>query len=78
MLFGLFLLYYYRYKEHGYFVGKEVCGKLSLKHIYEIAKIKSEDPTFDTIPLQEVCRNLIGQAHRSVVNDIDIFSHFVC
>lgn len=43
--------------------GKEVAGKVSLKHIYEIAKIKSEDPSFELVPLQTICKSIIGSAH---------------
>ena len=37
-------------------------GKVSLKHIYEIAKIKSQDPNFEGIPLESVCKIVIGSA----------------
>lgn len=42
--------------------GREVSGIVTLKHIYEIAKIKQEDPGMDVKPLQEICRNIIGTA----------------
>ncbi|XP_041352353.1 39S ribosomal protein L11, mitochondrial-like [Gigantopelta aegis] len=54
--------------------GQEVAGKVSLKHIYEIAKIKSEDPTFENCELKNVCMIIIAQAHSlgiEVVKDID-------
>merc|ERR1711988_226638 len=50
-------------KKGAMYPGKEVCGRLSLKHIYEIAKIKAQDPTNDTVPLRKICSLLIGQAH---------------
>lgn len=43
--------------------GQETAGKVSLKHIYEIASIKCQDPTFENISLQEVCKRVIGTAH---------------
>lgn len=36
---------------------------MSLKHIYEIAKIKGQDPCFDTVPMSEICKLLIRSAH---------------
>ena len=43
--------------------GQEISGKVSLKHVYEIAKIKSEDPAFENVSLQDVCKRVIGIAH---------------
>ena len=45
-----------------YFLGAEVAGYVSLKHIYEIALIKSQDEVFKQVPLQGVCKCLIGSA----------------
>jgi len=42
--------------------GKQVAGKVTLKHIYEIAKIKKEDPTIRFLPMEEICRLVIGTA----------------
>ena len=45
-----------------------------MKHIYEIAKLKSQDPTFDTVPLETVCKLLISSAHTlgiEVVHTLD-------
>lgn len=42
--------------------GDEVSGKISLKHLYEIAKIKSDDPGFAGMSLENVCKCLIGTA----------------
>ena len=36
---------------------------MTLRHIYEIALIKSEDPCWENIPLQRICRAVIGTAH---------------
>ncbi|CAG4932024.1 unnamed protein product [Parnassius apollo] len=53
---------------------KETCGKITLKHIYEIAKIKSQDPPLEWRPLQEICTMLIATARTcgiEVVRDLD-------
>lgn len=42
--------------------GSEVAGKVSLKHIYEIAKIKSQDPPMECVPLDVICKMMIGIA----------------
>ena len=44
--------------------GHEVCGKISLKHIYEIALLKQEDPANKIVSLQNICKNLIYQCHK--------------
>uniref|UniRef100_A0A8D9BTM8 Large ribosomal subunit protein uL11m n=1 Tax=Cacopsylla melanoneura TaxID=428564 RepID=A0A8D9BTM8_9HEMI len=54
--------------------GREVAGKLTLKHVYEIAKIKSEDPCFECEPMESICRKVIGTARAlgiEVVRDLD-------
>jgi large subunit ribosomal protein L11 len=42
--------------------GTEVAGKITLKHIYEIAKIKSEDPPLECMPLETICKMMISTA----------------
>ncbi|XP_023025394.2 mitochondrial ribosomal protein L11 [Leptinotarsa decemlineata] len=42
--------------------GREISGKITLKHVYEIAKIKQEDPTLEVKTLEEVCKMIIGVA----------------
>ena len=42
--------------------GHEVAGRVTLKHIYEIAEIKSKDPAFAGIELESVCRTIAGSA----------------
>ncbi|KAL5964986.1 39S ribosomal protein L11 mitochondrial [Taenia solium] len=44
--------------------GTEVSGQLTLKHIYEIALLKSEDAALRTTSLQGICASLISEAHR--------------
>jgi hypothetical protein len=36
---------------------------VTLKHIYEIAKLKSQDPSFENVELIRICRLVIGSAH---------------
>ena len=43
--------------------GQEISGKVSLKHVYEIATVKSQDPAFENISLKEMCKRIIGIAH---------------
>ncbi|KAF5297074.1 hypothetical protein FQA39_LY02654 [Lamprigera yunnana] len=43
-------------------VGHEVSGKVTLKHIYEIAKIKIQDPPLQVRTLESVCFMLCGIA----------------
>ncbi|KAB0792769.1 hypothetical protein PPYR_14728 [Photinus pyralis] len=55
-------------------VGHEVSGKVSLKHIYEIAKIKIQDPPLQIRTLEYVCLMLCGIARSlglQVVKDLD-------
>ncbi|XP_063221931.1 large ribosomal subunit protein uL11m [Bacillus rossius redtenbacheri] len=42
--------------------GQEVCGKITLKHLYEIAKIKSEDPPLECVSLEDICKMMVGIA----------------
>lgn len=56
------------------FVGHEVAGKITIKHVYEIAKMKSKDPGFEYVNLQKICRLVIGSAHTlgiDVVKNLD-------
>ena len=57
-----------------YVSGKEIAGKVTLKHIYEIALVKQQDPCWDTVPLERICKAIIGSAHScgiQVVRDLD-------
>lgn len=40
----------------------EVAGKITVKHVYEIAKIKSQDPIYDCVPIQKICEDVIKYA----------------
>ncbi|VDM62522.1 unnamed protein product [Angiostrongylus costaricensis] len=39
----------------------EIAGKLSVKHIYEIAKVKSKDKCLQGVPLELICRYIVKQ-----------------
>ncbi|XP_015591001.1 39S ribosomal protein L11, mitochondrial [Cephus cinctus] len=60
--------------QRGTMHGKEVAGKITLKHLYEIAKIKSEDPPLALMSLQQVCLMMVGIARSvgiEIVRDLD-------
>ncbi|KAA0198338.1 hypothetical protein HAZT_HAZT001299 [Hyalella azteca] len=40
----------------------ETVGWITLKHVYEIALIKSRDPPLELTPLKQICEMVIGQA----------------
>lgn len=42
--------------------GKEIVGTLSLKHVYEIAKIKQTELRLSGLSLEGLCRSIIYQA----------------
>ncbi|OZJ02463.1 hypothetical protein BZG36_04102 [Bifiguratus adelaidae] len=42
--------------------GTEIVGKVSLKHVYEIAKIKQADESLQGVALDKICKSVIGVA----------------
>ena len=65
-----------------YFTGNEVAGKITLKHVYEIAKVKSQDPVWENISMENICKSVIGSAHSIGVEvvknyDIDEYREFL-
>lgn len=42
--------------------GSETVGTVNLKHVYEIAKIKSADKHLSHLPLEALCRSIIATA----------------
>lgn len=53
----------------------EIAGKLTLKHIYEIAKVKSKDEWYDCVPLKTICQEIIDEARYmgfEVVRQLDV------
>jgi len=52
--------------------GHDKIGKVHVKHVYEIAKIKQRDAHMAHISLQAICRCVVGSAHSAgleVVNN---------
>ncbi|PIO72150.1 Ribosomal protein L11 domain protein [Teladorsagia circumcincta] len=39
----------------------DIAGKISLKHVYEIAKVKSRDKVLQGVPLEFICRQIVQQ-----------------
>ncbi|KAK0641584.1 ribosomal protein L11, RNA binding domain-containing protein [Cercophora newfieldiana] len=48
--------------------GHETVGSVSLKHIYEIAKIKQSELRLSGLPLEGLCRSIIFQARSIGIN----------
>lgn len=42
--------------------GKESIGEVSLKHVYDIAKIKQSELRLSGLSLEGLCKSVIGQA----------------
>ncbi|KAL7274906.1 mitochondrial 54S ribosomal protein YmL19 [Rhizina undulata] len=42
--------------------GSEIIGEVSLKHVYEIAKIKKSEPRLSGLTLEALAKSIIGQA----------------
>ncbi|KAJ3051709.1 hypothetical protein HK097_007275 [Rhizophlyctis rosea] len=42
--------------------GEVSAGEISVKHIYEIAKIKAADPAFEQVSLESIARQILGSA----------------
>lgn len=42
--------------------GKVVSGKVSLKHVFEVAQIKAKDEKLKGLPLESICKSVVGTA----------------
>ncbi|CCG81207.1 54S ribosomal protein L19 [Taphrina deformans PYCC 5710] len=42
--------------------GKSVAGKISLKHVFEVAQIKARDEKLKSLPLESICKSVVGTA----------------
>ncbi|XP_045478912.1 39S ribosomal protein L11, mitochondrial [Harmonia axyridis] len=54
--------------------GDEIAGMITLKHVYEIAKTKQEDPTLQIKSLQQICEMICGIARScgiKIVKNLD-------
>nr|CAG4647541.1 EOG090X0I63 [Megafenestra aurita]SVE92759.1 EOG090X0I63 [Megafenestra aurita] len=40
----------------------QIAGKVTLKHVYEIAKIKQQDPPLKILSIETICKQIIGIA----------------
>ncbi|KAI4498523.1 hypothetical protein M0802_006458 [Mischocyttarus mexicanus] len=52
----------------------DIAGKITYKHLYEIAKIKSEDPPLALMDLKQICIMFVGVARTcgiEIVREID-------
>lgn len=50
--------------------GQETAGMITLKHVYEIAKIKSQDSIYECVPLQDICKEILLLAYRCGVKPV--------
>ncbi|KAL2722320.1 hypothetical protein V1478_009183 [Vespula squamosa] len=69
---------YFLKQAAGIQVGKmdkdDIAGKITLKHLYEIAKIKSEDPPLSLMSLEHICGMVVGIARTcgiEIVRELD-------
>lgn len=54
--------------------GSEIGGKITLRHLYEIAAIKIQDPPNALLTMKQMCMSLLGTARTcgiEVVRDLD-------
>ncbi|OIV92297.1 hypothetical protein TanjilG_10507 [Lupinus angustifolius] len=54
--------------------GHVTASTLSVRHVYEIAKVKQTDPYLQNMNLESICKNIIGTANSmgiQVVKDLD-------
>ncbi|KAL2924902.1 39S ribosomal protein L11 mitochondrial [Bienertia sinuspersici] len=54
--------------------GHVVASSVTLKHVYEIATIKKEDPGSQHLPLDSICKSIMGTARSMgirVVKELD-------
>uniref|UniRef100_A0A182P864 Large ribosomal subunit protein uL11m n=1 Tax=Anopheles epiroticus TaxID=199890 RepID=A0A182P864_9DIPT len=51
--------------------GKEIAGKITRKHLYEIAKIKLQDPPNALLTLEHMCKALVGAARTCGIKIVD-------
>jgi len=53
---------------------EQVSGKITRRHVYEIAKVKSEDEMWQEFDLKDICEKIIDEAYMmgvKVVDDLD-------
>ena len=42
--------------------GSEIVGNISVKHVYEIAKIKSQEESLKHLPMESICSTIVATA----------------
>lgn len=42
--------------------GSEIVGNVSVKHVYEIAKIKSQEENLKHLPMESICSTIVATA----------------
>lgn len=52
--------------------GQQTVAQLSMKHLYEIAKVKLEDEHMKHISVESYCKSLIGTAHSMGIKVVDL------
>lgn len=50
---------------------KQVAGKITRKHVYEIAKIKSEDELWQEFDLKDICDTIVDEAYTIGIQVVD-------
>ncbi|XP_076656754.1 mitochondrial ribosomal protein L11 [Halictus rubicundus] len=64
--------------ERGQMGKGDIAGKITLKHLYEIAYIKSQDPSLALMTLENICKMLTGVARScgiQIVRSLDPEEH---
>lgn len=64
--------------ERGKVKKGEVAGKITLKHLYEIACVKAQDPPMALLNIQQICQMLVGIARTcgiEIVRTLDPKEH---
>ncbi|XP_076750431.1 mitochondrial ribosomal protein L11 [Xylocopa sonorina] len=64
--------------KKGRHIKEDVAGKITFKHLYEIACIKAQDPPLALLTLQQVCQMLVGIARScgiEIVRTLDPEKH---
>ncbi|OAD54405.1 39S ribosomal protein L11, mitochondrial [Eufriesea mexicana] len=64
--------------DKGKIMKGEIAGKITFKHLYEIACIKAEDPPLALLSLEQICQMLVGIARTcgiQIVRTLDPVEH---
>ena len=50
---------------------EQIAGYITRKHVYEIAKIKSEDEMWEEFDLKVICERIIDEAYKNGIHVVD-------